>query len=209
MANSLKLSDSKFWDSSSITHNRQTLNTVLNTGTLVQSWSWSKNSPVAAFQLNNLNLVADGGVYDIVFNFYNQGSWCDLGLWLPEYNVNQYNSMRLFNRSDSSSTGESYVSGYKNFREGRFYLGDMRPNRGCFYITISLLEDGDGKTLKVNSQGVSIDDLGFSTVYMGGYLGTFCTNITQMYFYTLSGAKFSGSINVYRRQNIGIRPVNK
>lgn len=209
MTKSIKLDSPYYWDSSSVIHKKQTLDEVLSTGTLVQSWDWDINHQISAFQLNSLNIIADGGVYDIVFNFYNRGMWTDFILWLPEYNVNLYNSMRLFNRSDSSSTGGSNVSGYKNYHTDKFYLGDMRPQRGSFYITVSLLPDGDGNTVKVSSQSVSIDDSGYSTVTMGGYLGQYANNITKMYFSTTSGVMFSGSIRVYRRSNIGIRPFNQ
>lgn len=209
MSKSIKLTDNTFWDSSSVSHNRITLDKVLQEGTLVQSYEWSMSNPVPVFQLNNLNLVADGGIYDIVFNFYNQGMWTDLGLWLPEYDVALYDSVRIFSRNDNPGTGNMTVSSYANYHEGRFYLGDMRPERGCFHITISLMQDGDGKTVKVISYSESIDTKGQSLVFMGGYLGTFATNITKMYFYTLNNAPFSGSVQVYRRSNIGARPVNQ
>lgn len=68
MANSLKLNDSKFWDSSSISHNRKQLSNILSTGELVGEAV--ANGNVKELKVSGLDIKRDGYVYDIVVAEY-------------------------------------------------------------------------------------------------------------------------------------------
>lgn len=158
-------------------------------------------SPTSTVTVDGLDIMADGGVYDVLIHAY-INTVADFFLRFNNNTTAKYNTFRTFARANLSANGEgSAPLPYFNKDQDKIIIGDGY-GRLQYEGTLTLLKETDGGNdnyvPRIQGKCSCAEITRQSIVNSIGYFSQSVSNITSLNF-LFNGNITSGVIRVYKR----------
>lgn len=163
------------------------------------------NSTVNEVNIDNLDIVRDGGIYDILIYCYSGGTQRDWYMTINNQSTANYTSIRTFARHGGGSSGEcSPINPYANINENKFVMGDAY-NRWLYTGVLTLFSEitstgSEARVPRIQGKTTIAEPASQSLIDMGGYYNpnSGVDNITSLQFKITGFA--AGHIFIFKRE---------
>ena len=146
--------------------------------------------------ITGLDILRDGGIYDIVIYYYTRGGPRDLRMRLNNDTTNRYETIRNISRPSEQST----VYNYSNSGQNVWFIGDGY-NRGVFKGTLYVLSELTVRCARLQGQSIVAEPSRKSIIDCGCYFNPDdgVANVTSIQI--LLDYFVAGHIFIYKRDN--------